>query len=256
MKPSPSGFDYDSLNAEYPGHRVTDPALAEQIHKQLGDAKTVLNVGAGTGSYEPEDRIVVAIEPSEVMRAHRSSELVPAIAGRVEQLPFDDDAFDAAMALLTVHHWEDLERGCAELRRVTRGPIVVMTFDPEAETEFWLRDYVPEMKEVELWRYGPMERVVEALGGAEIVKLDVTRDCRDAFQVALYARPEWFLRDEVRAAQSAWAHLPSGAEERGIERLAADLKSGEWDRRYGKLRERSSITCQLRLVVGGAKRSS
>ena len=254
MKTSPDGFDYDSLDEEYPGHRVTDPRIARHLYEHLGDARSLLNVGAGTGSYEPDDRIVVAVEPSEVMRAHRPRNLVPAIAGSVEELPFDDDAFDSAMALLTVHHWEDLELGLGEVRRVTRGPIVVMTFDPEAETEFWLRDYVPEMTAVEMKRYGPIQRIADALGGAAIHSLNVGRDCRDAFQVALFARPEWFLRDEVRAAQSAWAHLPPGAEQRGMQELAADLESGEWDRKYGALRVREEITCQLRFVVSQHKR--
>lgn len=250
MNRTGTGFDYESLGSEYRTRRRSDPRIAAVIHEALGDARSVLNVGSGTGSYEPEDRYVVAVEPSAAMRAKRQAGRVPALTCKAEDLPFDDDAFDASMAILTVHHWPDMEAGLRELRRVTRGSVIVVTFDPDAETEFWIADYAPEMAEVDRRRYGPIARVAEGLGGqVEISPINVPRDCTDAFQVALFARPERFLEPETRAAQSAWAHLPEGVEERTVLELAESLESGEWDLRYGRLRSRPEIRCQLRLVV-------
>ena len=142
---TPAGdFDYERAGAGYARLRRTDPRLAAHVHAALGEARTVLNVGAGAGSYEPEDRYVVAVEPSAAMRAQRPAGR-PAVDAVAEALPFDDDSFDAAMAMITVHQWSDLERGLAELRRVARGPVVILTFDPDAMLDFWLADYVPEV---------------------------------------------------------------------------------------------------------------
>lgn len=243
-------FNYDQHGQSYAQSRQADPRIAKVILEHLGHAKTVLNVGAGAGSYEPADRHVVAVEPSAAMRSQRPRTLPPAIHAMAEALPFDDAAFDAAMAILTVHHWPNRTQGLRELRRVTQGPIVVMTFDPEAPTEFWMRDYCPEIVEVEHRRYGPLSSILEALGGrSEVISIEVPRDCTDLFQVALYARPEAFLDPVVRQGQSAWKFLAEGVEERCVRHLRADLESGEWDKRYGHLRERDSIRCQLRLVV-------
>ena len=244
-----TGFDYDELEGEYAGARRTDPHIADRLREFLGDAQSLLNVGAGTGSYEPQDLRVVAVEPSKQMRAQRPAHVVPALAHFAEDLPFAANAFEASMAILSVHHWPDLQRGLAEMRRVTSGPVVVMTFDPNAPTDFWLKDYVPEMHAVEMRRYGPIDRIVQGLGGADVHTVPVTRACQDAFQAALYARPEWFLRAEVRAAQSAWSHLPAGVEARAMADLANDLRSGAWDERYGHLRTAPTVMCQLRMVV-------
>ena len=140
----PAGdFDYEAGGVGYARLRRTDPRIAAHVHAALGDASTVLNVGAGAGSYEPDDRYVVAVEPSPTMRAQRSTPAVDAVA---ESLPFDDDSFDAAMATVTIHQWPDLERGLAELRRVARGPVVILTFDADALARFWLFAYVPEVR--------------------------------------------------------------------------------------------------------------
>lgn len=247
---SPAGdFDYEAEGRGYARRRRTDPRLAAHVHAALGDARTVLNVGAGAGSYEPEDRYVVAVEPSAAMRAQRPPGR-PAIDATAEALPFDDDAFDAAMAMITVHQWQDLERGLGELRRVARGPVVVLTFDPDALLDFWLQDYVPELLEGERPRMPAIARIVAALGGsAEVLAPPIPRDCVDGFIEGYYARPEAFLDPEVRAAQSAWAKTGVDAEP-GLRRLAEDLASGAWDARYGGLRTLEEHVGSLRLVVG------
>jgi SAM-dependent methyltransferase len=243
-------FDYDEHGQHYSGVRRTDPRIARLVHAALGPAKTVLNVGAGAGSYEPTDRYVLAVEPSAAMRAQRPAGSAPVLIGSAESLPFDEGAFDAAMAMLTVHHWPDRVLGLREMRRVAKGPVLVFTFDPAAATEFWLSDYGPEFVDVERRRYGDLAVITEALGGqCEILPIPVPCDCVDGFQVAFYARPEAFLDARVRGSQSAWKFLPPGVEDRIVQSLARDLQSGEWDRRYGHLRSQPFINCQLRLVV-------
>jgi SAM-dependent methyltransferase len=238
-----SGIQYSTV-------RRADPRIAAEIHAALGGARTVLNVGAGSGSYEPTDRYVVPLEPSEVMRKQRPPPLVPALIGTAEAIPFDDGAFDAAMAVLTVHHWKDRARCLHEIRRVTNGPVVIMTFDPDAPTMFWMRDYAPELDEIERRRYGSLVSVIAPLGGhTEVLPIDVPRDCADGFQVAFYARPEAFLDPRVRRSQSAWSFLEPGAEERIVKALSQDLASGHWEAKHGHLRALPSIKCQLRLLV-------
>jgi len=210
----------------------------------------VLNVGAGTGSYEPSDRYVVSIEPSSEMRAGRAGlGRHPAVSARADSLPFDDGAFAAAMALLTVHHWPDLEAGLAEVRRVTRGPVVVMTYDGDQLGVFWNAGYFPEVVAVERSRYPKLDRLA-ALGGAEIRSVPLPLDCVDGFQEAFYGRPEAFLDPEVRRAQSAWGFVDQVTQQRDVDRLAADLKSGRWDELYGHHRAMPEFQGALRLVIG------
>ncbi len=251
MKLADSAFDYESMKTSYSGVRRTDPAIAAYIHKELGDAKTILNVGAGAGSYEPEGRYVLAVEPSASMRKQRlATGKPPAVIGVAEDLPFDDHSFDASMAIVTVHHWPDLGRGLCEMRRVTRGPVVVMTFDPDALNEFWNINYFPQLIEVERSRYPRIATIVDHLGGnCEVIKVPVPFHCLDGFQEAFYGRPEAFLDKQIREAQSAWGFLPEGLEEVYVTALAADLKSGEWDRKYGSHRTMPEFTGALRLIV-------
>lgn len=242
--------DYDRQAQSYSLIRQPDRRIEAVVHQALGQARNVLNLGAGTGSYEPLDRHVVAIEPSATMRSQRPKDLAPALITTAENIPFDDASFDASMAMLTVHHWPDLERGLGEMRRVTRGPCLVMSFDPDAPTDFWMFDYVPEMRIVEQKRYPKLNRIEAGLGGrCEVMALPVALDCTDRFQVALYGRPEAFLDEAVRRSQSAWNFLGEGVEHRFVAELAADLKAGTWDARYGHFRRQAFITCQLRLVV-------
>jgi len=242
--------DYDGLGTRYGTVRRADPHIAALIHAQLGEARSVLNVGAGTGNYEPTDRYVVALEPSVQQRVQRPSHLPPALIGTAQDIPFDDKAFDSAMAILTVHHWPDPAAGLREVRRVTSGPVVVMSFDPDAESEFWLYHYLPEMLDVERARDPAFGLMMDALGGqCEVIEVPVHKDCTDKFQSANYAKPEELLKDEVRAAQSSWVFLPKGAEARFVDALSADLKSGKWDAMFGHLRDQASIKTQLRLIV-------
>ncbi|TWU09670.1 hypothetical protein CA54_49120 [Symmachiella macrocystis] len=242
--------DYDRFGGSYQHNRRGDPEILAQIESELGDARSVLNIGAGTGSYEPTDRYVVAVEPSATMRRQRPQNLCPALIGTAESIPFDNESFDAALAILTIHHWPNLNECLREVRRVTAGPLIIMTFDPCAETEFWLRDYLPEMEDVERSRYPEIQVVQNAVGGeCKVIDFPVSLNCRDKFQVALYGRPEEFLKQEVRNCQSAWKFLPDGCEERFVRDLSSDIESGRWDEKYGHFRTRPAINCQLRLVV-------
>jgi SAM-dependent methyltransferase len=253
VREAPAGdFDYEAHGGGYAVRRRPDPRIAARFHAALGDARTVLNVGAGAGSYEPEDRHVVALEPSAQMRAQRPPHLAPAIDAAAERLPFDDDSFDAAMASMTIHQWTDLEGGLRELRRVTRGPVAIFTFDGDALRDFWMNEYFPAVVETECSRFPTISGVVDVLGGparVEVQPVAVPLDCVDGFGEAYYGRPEAFLEADVRQAQSGFMKTDQAAVLRGVERLAADLESGAWDARYGALREQPERVGALRLLI-------
>jgi SAM-dependent methyltransferase len=240
---------YDRIGVGYAALRRPDPRLAAMIARAIGDAETVVNVGAGAGSYEPPDRAVVALEPSSVMLAqHRGSRRVQ---GTAEHLPFDDAAFDVAMAVLTVHHWEDLDQGLAELRRVSRRQLV-FTWDPDHRPQLWIAaDYVPAVYAMEAARFALVPHVVAALGAHTVSTFEIPHDFTDGFQAAFWRRPEMYLDPEVRAASSTFAALPPDEVEPGIERLRSDLESGEWRRKYGGLLSRESVDYGYRLIVAG-----
>ncbi|MEW1841581.1 methyltransferase domain-containing protein [Nonomuraea angiospora] len=244
-------FDYDRHGQGYARRRRTDPRIAARVHAALGEARTVINVGAGAGSYEPEDRHVVAVEPSAAMRAQRPRHLAPALDATAERLPFDDGSFDAAMATVTVHQWNDTEQGLRELRRVARGPVVILTFDGDALDLLWLAEYAPELIAAERRRYPPIDLIASLIGGrTEVMPVPIPIDCVDGFTEAYYARPERFLDPRVRASQSAWGFVDDDAEARAVDRLRRDLDSGAWDDRFGRLREQPEFVGSLRLVVG------
>lgn len=251
MKINNPSFNYDALGQKYSGFRRTDPRIAQYVWDALGSAKTVLNVGAGAGSYEPEDRYVVAVEPSSTMRSQRQANgRVPAVIGSADSLPFDDNSFDASMAIVTIHHWHDMAKGLKELRRVTKDRVLIMTFDPASAEKFWKAHYFPELIEIEKLRDPSIDSIIQALGGAcEVVPIPIPLDCVDGFQEAFYGRPEAFLEKEVRKHQSTWGFLLEGQEEIMVKRLADDLASGEWDRKYGHYRTRESFTCAMRLII-------
>jgi SAM-dependent methyltransferase len=241
---------YDRIGIGYSGVRSTDPALATRIWAALGDARTVLNVGAGTGSYEPPDRWVLAVEPSEVMIAQRPHDAAPVIQVSVEELPLADRSVDAAMAILTLHHWRSVETGLRELMRVVRDRLVIVTMDFHVVAEQWIvRDYLPELLGQHATRFPTIDRLRELLPGMKSEVLPVPRDCQDGFMAAFWARPQAYLDPAARTATSPWHDLPDSVVDRGLARLREDLDSGEWRRRYGDLLDRAELDVGLRLVT-------
>jgi SAM-dependent methyltransferase len=244
--------DYERHGRTYASHRRADPRIAARIHEALGDARTVLNVGAGAGSYEPEDRWVLAVEPSATMRAQRPAGMAAAIDARAEALPFDDDSVDAAMACVTIHHWEPPQAGLAELRRVARGPVVIFTFELDY-LPAWQHEFLREAVAQELPRFPAIDDVAAALGGStRVERIPTPGDCTDGFFEAFWRRPEALLDPAVRGAQSVWALLEPGVEQRIVERLANALDSGAWDAEHGHLREQEELQGALRLVISDA----
>jgi SAM-dependent methyltransferase len=241
--------DYERHGRTYSRHRRADPRIAARIHAALGDARTVLNVGAGAGSYEPDDRWVLAVEPSATMRAQRPAGAAPAIDARAEALPFDDNTFDAAMACVTIHHWDPAAAGLTELRRVARGPVVVFTFELD-HLPAWQLELLREAIKEEQPRFPAIEDVAATLGGStRVERIPTPGDCTDGFFEAFWRRPEALLDPAVRSAQSVWALLEPGMEQRIIDRLAGALDSGAWDAEHGHLREQESLSGALRLVI-------
>jgi SAM-dependent methyltransferase len=251
MRARPAGdFDYERNGRGYAGWRRPDPRIAALVHAGLGSAHTVLNVGAGAGSYEPLDRYVAAVEPSSSMRSLRPPELAPAIDAIAEKLPFDSLSFDAAMASITLHQWPDPVRGLDELRRVSRGPVVLLTFDGDALERLWLGEYVPELFEAERLRYPSIDSIGSALGGeSEVQEVPIPIDCTDGFTEAFYGRPEQFLDPDVRLAQSAWGFIDETTAARGLAQLEEDLDSGRWEKHHGALRDQPVFVGALRLIV-------
>jgi len=239
---------YDRIGLTYSDLRKPDARIAKAINTALGPAKTVLNVGAGTGSYEPADKQVTAVEPSIEMINQRPDDAAPVVQGSAEDLPFNDNSFDAAMAILTVHHWSDRTTGLRELRRVARGPVVILTYDP-AFRGFWLTDYFPELITLDEGQMPDMADYSACLGTVEVTPLPIPNDCTDGFLSAYWRRPAAYLDAHVRAVMSPfWA---IGNLSAGLTRLEADLNSGAWADRYGDLLQRERCDCGYRLVVAG-----
>jgi DNA-binding transcriptional MerR regulator len=240
---------YDAIGGAYPTTRRTDPRIAAQVWDALGDARTVLNVGAGTGSYEPPGRDVTAVEPSAVMRALRPEGSAPCVAAAAESLPFEDQSFDAAMAFSTVHHWQDPVAGLREMRRVARR-VVVFTYDPGEfawRRRFWLtRDYLPEAAGVADADWLP--RLAGAVGGRAKPVL-IPWDCADGFFEAYWRRPEAYLEEYVRRACSVWTRVGPEAEQRAVRSLREDLDSGRWAESNRDLAGLDEAELGLRLLV-------
>jgi SAM-dependent methyltransferase len=245
-----SGQLYDSIGASYSVTRRTEPRIASQVWAALGDARTVLNVGAGTGSYEPPDRDVTAVEPSALMRAQRPAGAAPCLAAAAERLPFGDQSFDAAMAFATIHHWPDPIAGLRELRRVARR-VVVFTHDTSAAEwleRFWLiRDYLPEVADLLTGR-PPMAELTRVLG-ARVEPVPIPWDCADGFLEAYWRRPGAYLDEPVRRGMSVWNRVGPEAEQRAVRRLGADLASGRWAERNRDLIGLDRAELGLRLLV-------
>jgi SAM-dependent methyltransferase len=237
---------YDSIGTGYARLRRPDPRIAARVEEALGGARTVVNVGAGTGSYEPAGRRVVAVEPSTVMVRQRPRGSAPAVRAVAEALPFADGAFDAAMAVLTLHHWPDWRRGLAEMRRVARGPLAIFTWDPEHEG-FWLAEYFPEVWEIDRPRFPAYSALAEVLGPLEVRPVPVPADCTDGFFGAYWRRPHAYLDPSVRGAISVLADVP--ATDPRLARLAADLADGTWERRHGAVLALTELDLGYRLLV-------
>lgn len=245
---------YDGIGDDYRKVRRTDPRLAATIHEALGPATPVLNVGAGCGSYEPTASGVVGVEPSFTMIAQRPRGAAPVLRGLAERLPLADRSFAVAMAILTTHHWRDLERGLSELARVA-SRVVILTFDPWATREpFWLtRDYFPAFARLDEAQFAPLSRYSGVLGNLEVRRLEIPHDCRDGFLGAYWRRPEAYLEPSVRRGISSFRRFPSSAVDDGLQRLARDLETGAWDRSNGALRERESLDLGYRLLVAATR---
>ena len=207
-----------------------------------------MNVGAGTGAYEPTDREVVAVEPSPTMIAQRPPTAAPVLEARAEQLPFADQSFDAALAVNTVQHWSEVEAGLRELRRVARRRVVIFLRNPSSGPRFWLSDYVPALERTEKMA-GVVVTIERELAPVRAVRVPLPRECADGLFSAFWARPEMYLDEEVRRNISNFALAPKDYVARGVARLDADLRSGEWDRRYGHLRSQSELDLGHRLLV-------
>jgi SAM-dependent methyltransferase len=241
---------YDTIGATYTVTRRTEPRIAAQVWAALGDARTVLNVGAGTGSYEPPGRDVTAVEPSALMRAQRPEGAAPCVAAAAESLPFEDQSFDAAMAFATVHHWQDPIAGLRELRRVARR-VVVFTHDSSPARwlhRFWLtRDYLPEVADLLVGRPSLTEQA-RAIG-ARAEPVLIPWDCADGFFEAYWRRPEAYLDEHVRRGVSVWSRVGLDAERRAVRSLADDLASGRWDERNRDLLDLETAELGLCLLI-------
>lgn len=237
---------YDRIGIGYADHRRPDPKITFLIAAALGDAKTVVSVGAGAGSYDPIDRTVVAVEPSAVMIAQRPPASAPVVRAEAENLPFHEGSFDAALAILTVHHWRDMSGGLSEMCRVAEHRIVV-TFDPEAHSDHWLVDYIPELRRV-FMASPPVEWIAELIGATSTACVPLRHDTPDGMTVAYWRRPRAYLDPAVRAAGSAFHQIDPSALRRGLDRLETDLASGRWHARYSHLLQVEELDVGLRLV--------
>ena len=237
---------YDTIGVNYSDLRKPDSRIEMVIGRALGSARTVLNVGAGAGSYEPADRQVTAVEPSAEMIRQRGVSAATVIQGYAEDLPFDDNSFDASMAILTLHHWADKEKGLKEMRRVTRGRVVVLTYDPSFRG-FWLADYIPELVALDEGQMPRMTDYEAWLGPVEVKAVPIPHDCTDGFLCAYWRRPAAYLDPRIRAAISSfWA---IGDVSTALAKLESDLQSGAWDQRYSELFNLDACDFGYRLVA-------
>ncbi len=240
---------YDRIGFGYAAHRRADPRIAAAIEAALGDAVTVVNVGAGTGSYESNSRRVIAVEPSPVMIAQRSAGAAPVVQSVAEAIPFASRSFDAATAILTIQHWSDKARGLAELKRVARRQVILTAdIDVLAERLWIVRDYFRLLVDVDRMRFVSPAVIADAVGATVVEAVPIPSDCRDGFLGAYWSRPEAYLDPKVLAAISVMAILPDDERESGLARLRADLTDGTWDERYGHLRNRQQMDVGFRLV--------
>jgi len=244
---------YDTIGRTYAMTRREDPKIASQIRAALGDARNLLNVGAGTGNYEPSDLDVVALEPSSVMIRQRQDRSLRVLQGIAESLPFADGSFDVSMAVLTMHHWTEVEIGLIEMQRVSERQ-VILYFEPLQLGEFWMLEYFPAALGVASERRAPgAAEIHSCLDVVEVAPIEIPRDCRDGFALGFWARPERYLDPDVQAGMSCLAKLSAAERREGSARLANDLASGVWDRNFGELRELPSLDLGYRLALAGGQ---
>lgn len=241
--------NYGQIGVAYSTFRQPDPRIAARIDAALGPARAVLNVGAGTGSYEPMGRDVTAVEPSESMRIQRPAHLSLAVDAVAESLPFADDSFDGAMTTFSIHQWSNLEAGLGEMRRVTCGPVVIVTADPALLDRFWLTEYAPEVIATEARRYPSIDQIGQVLCELQVTNIPIPLDCVDGFNEAYYGRPEKLLDPLARNSCSAWSFVDPVTAERYAAHLTADLDDGTWDRNHGHLRAQPEFVGSLVLIV-------
>lgn len=249
-----TGLSYDHIGRTYTATRQADPRLEAAIWSALGDARTVLNVGAGAGAYEPTDREVTAVEPSSVMIAQRPAGAAPVIQARAEELPFPDASFDAVLTVLSDHHWSDRARGFSEMRRVARDRVVVFNANPAESGLFWLTvEYLPGFLDLIPPHYRDLgaweRRLRDSLGAIELIPVPVPHDCRDGFYGSFWRRPEAYLDAAVRAGISVFAQLRATDVQTGISDLRADLESGEWHARHADLFEFAELYLGYYVVI-------
>jgi SAM-dependent methyltransferase len=237
---------YDTIGLNYADLRQPDPSIERAIHSALGDAATIVNVGAGCGSYEPPDRSVIAVELSMTMIRQRPPGAAPAVQATAMALPFGTDAFDASIAILTVHHWPDKEQGLEELRRVSRGRVVILTWDP-TYSGFWLTEYIPEVLDADRPIFPMIHEYEHVLGPIKVINVPIPHNCTDGFMCAYWRRPEAYLDQRVRSAISTFSKLRDATS--GLQQLDRDLKSGEWHSRYRDVLSRTEMDFGYRLVV-------
>jgi SAM-dependent methyltransferase len=243
---------YDTIGHNYSLTRREDPRFRDRIHAALANARTVINVGAGAGAYEPQDRHVIAVEPSDVMAAQRPRTLAPAIRASAGNLPLRDSSVDAAMAILSVHHWDaERENGVRELRRVAQGPVVILTYDATVSGSMWLMaDYFPEVAALDRQIFPPPQLLARWLGGDVCIEiLPISRDTPDWMLGSFWAHPERVLDANARAATSGFARMPTTVVDRVVSEVSRDLSSGDWDKHHGHLRDLDAFDAGLRLIV-------
>jgi SAM-dependent methyltransferase len=245
---------YDELGLGYSAMRQTDPRIAAQIEFALGDARTILNVGAGTGSYEPPEREVTAVEPSAVMIGQRPAGSAPVIQASAESLPFEDDSFDVAMAIISDHHWGDRVAGLREMRRVARDRVLLLNADPALAGRFWLTgDYLDGLAGLITARYREeghwRDELQRSLGEVELRPVPVPHDCIDGFYQAFWRRPYAYLDRRVRDGTSVFRMLPSARVLSAIRQLRTDLDDGTWKSRYRDLLAQPELDVGLRIAV-------
>jgi SAM-dependent methyltransferase len=244
---------YDNIGRTYSGRRQSDPRIAAAIENAIGGCASVLNVGAGTGSYEPNSRAVVAVEPSRTMIAQRPAGSAPVVQGYAEALPFRDGSFDAVLGILTVHHWKDQAKGFSECARVARSRVVFLTIDADICACFWLFDYFPELIRTDRQIFPCIERYTEILGSLEIASVPIPADCRDGFLGAYWKRPRAYLDPLVRESISTFSKI--GNIDSPLARLEKDIESGVWDERYADLRHLDALDLGYRLLVAPTQRT-